>query len=120
MLPKLTAAQLLAILEDTEYTARRYSGGGMGGAECVAFTVDDGKDLFAVAQIVSRTDETLVPLLVRAFQFAKVDGLGRSSVVVYFPNIAWPAGVKEPAYEFDDRDRDAEDWDSEDWDSEDD
>ncbi len=125
MLPKLTASQLLDILADTEYDARRYSGGGFG-TECVGFTVDDGKDLFAVAQIVSRADEALRPLLVSAFQFAKADGLGRSSVVVYFPHIAWPADAKEKpfVYEFDDRDTD-EDWEEDGdpaggWESEDD
>lgn len=129
MLPKLTGVQLLEILADSEYDARRYSSGGYG-TECVGFTVDDGKDLFAVAQIVSRCEETVLPLLVNAFRLAKADGLGRSSVVVYFPNIPWPADAKEKpfVYEFDDRDG-AEDWEEDEgdegdatggWESEDD
>lgn len=114
MLPKLTAKQLLEILADTEYPVRRYSGRGMGGAECVAITVDNRQELYAAATIVSRADEAVRPLVVNAFRRAETDNMGRSSVVIYFPNIAWPADAKEtPDYEFDDRDTD-EDWESED------
>lgn len=127
MLAKLTGEQLLEILNDTEYPARRYSGRGMGGAECVALTVENRQELYAVAQIVNRADDELRPLVVNAFRRAETDNMGRSSVVIYFPNIAWPADAQEtPDYEFDDH----RDWDAEDegdeggeggaWDEEDD
>lgn len=81
--------ELIGAIERAGYQARDYSGRGMYGKLCVAFTTCGGlfhtgvkiadalNDAFAVAKLAELHVET--------------DSMGRDTVV-YFPGVPWPEG----------------------------
>jgi hypothetical protein len=94
---KLTDAQLDTINEaywdnsNSEENEVRtgYSGRGMYGKTCIAFTVKDIKELVRVLCAVNAEDAELAGKLLAAFQ---TDSMGRD-LIAYFPGIEAPAEV---------------------------
>lgn len=73
------------------YTPRSYSGRGMYGKQCLAFSTDDSA-ITAVAAIVGNIrDEGERLEVVEAFEGARSDSMGLGTVI-YFPRIAFEEG----------------------------
>jgi len=87
----MTSKQLQDIIEMAGYETRSYSGRGMYGKECLAFTTERETSSFAVAAdlIAAAIDagEDFIEPVLAAMRGVKTDSLGRGAVF-YFPSIA--------------------------------
>ncbi len=87
----MTSKQLQDIIEMAGYETRSYSGRGMYGKECLAFTADAGTLSFVVAadlmEAALYTGEDFIEPVLAAMRGVKTDSLGRGAVF-YFPSIA--------------------------------
>lgn len=80
---------LMRAIEQSGQLALPYSGRGSFGREWISFTVAPDENMLGiVAQMVAYAREEDQEALVEAFENAKTDSLGRSTVV-YFPSYAW-------------------------------
>lgn len=86
----MESKRLIEILEDAGCPVRRYSGRGMFGVQCVAFTLDDCNSLLGVvADIVANTDDNDERRKInKIFRTALTDSMGLSTIV-YFPRMKW-------------------------------
>lgn len=90
--------RLVRTIRDEEYEPRSYSGRGMYGEECVAFSTDPGESTHgAIIDICSNIvqqidDDTLSPEeaihMMSYMQDVRTDSLGKGAIV-YFYNIPW-------------------------------
>ena len=84
----MDAITLKQLIEDAGYETRSYSGRGMYGAECLAFIAEDGRELYAVASIVSQVvSHKDRENLAGQFAGVRTDSMGRDSIIVYFPRV---------------------------------
>ena len=80
----MTTEELKQLIEDVGYETRDYSGRGMYGKRCLAFTIEAGNELGAVAEIVYHSDtEEIVDI----FKDARTDTMGRDDIIIYFPRM---------------------------------
>lgn len=101
MSDRVTSEQLIDAVECAGYDVRSYSGRGMYGSQCVAFTTDDN-EAYAAAQIVgSIEDSDEREAMITVFRGVRSDSMGRSTVI-YFPRMVWPADRSENIAESDD------------------
>ncbi len=86
----MTSKQLKDIIEMTSYETRSYSGRGMDGKECLAFTADAGTSSFAVAADLMAAalyaGEDFIESVLAAMRGIRTDSLGRGTVF-YFPGV---------------------------------
>lgn len=99
----MTSKQLQDIIEMAGYETRTYSGRGMFGKECLAFTADSETSSFAVAAdlMAAAIDagEDFIAPVIEAMRGIRTDSLGRGTVF-YFPGV--PAdGLRFEEDEFD-------------------
>lgn len=86
----MNAELLQQIIEGMGYEVTRYSGRGMYGAECPAFTVEDGQEFGAVAEIaLAMLEDVAENIICRTWRHARMDSMGRDDVVIYFPRICY-------------------------------
>ena len=89
----MDAQRLIELLEDAECEPRSYSGRGMYGRKCVAVVPDDYNSreghVAALTMLYAESDEERQDL-VTIWRGVRSDSMGRS-IVIYFPNIEWPA-----------------------------
>ncbi len=87
----MTSKQLQDIVEAAGYETRSYSGRGMYGKECLAFTADSETSSFAVAAdlIAAALDagEDFVEPVLAAMRGIRTDSMGRGTVF-YFPRVS--------------------------------
>ncbi len=87
----MTSKQLKDIIEMAGYETRAYSGRGMFGKECLAFTAERETSSFAVAAdlMAAAIDagEDFVEPLIKAMRGIRTDSLGRGTVF-YFPRVS--------------------------------
>ena len=100
---------LEALVASCGYEPRSYSGRGMYGRECLAFTIGSGADqpanpLGVVAEIVAACPEQWEDELIELFQDAKTDQMGLGTVI-YFPGVGAPPEEGPDHYEEDDDDQ---------------
>jgi len=88
----MDAQRLIELLEDAECEPRSYSGRGMYGRRCVAVVPDSysSEGHVAALTMLYAADETEQQELVTIWRDVQSDGMGRG-IVIYFPNIEWPA-----------------------------
>ena len=86
----MDSERLVEILEGAGAEVRSYSGRGMYGAQCVAFTVEAEQSLLGVvAEVVAANAETGLEFeIARLFKAAKIDSMGLGTIV-YFPSVKW-------------------------------
>lgn len=90
----MDAQRLIELLEDAECEPRSYSGRGMYGRRCVAVVPDDynsSEGHVAALTMLYAADETEQQELVAIWRGVRSDSMGRGGIVIYFPNIEWPA-----------------------------
>jgi len=91
----MDSQKLVDLLEDAGLETRSYSGRGMYGKECVAFTVSEGELIGSIASVVEvcavNYELETVSEFVKTLKRASTDQMGRDGVVVYFPRYEWPS-----------------------------
>ena len=80
----MTTEELKQLIEDAGYETRDYSGRGMYGKRCLAFIIEAGNELGAVAEMVYHSDDEE---MVNIFKTARTDAMGRDDIVIYFPSM---------------------------------
>lgn len=87
----MTNKQLKDIIEAAGYETRSYSGRGMYGKECLAFTVDGRAEEFAVAadlmDAAIGSGEYFIKPVAKAMRGIRTDSLGLGTVF-YFPSVS--------------------------------
>ncbi len=86
----MESKRLMEILEDAGYELRSYSGRGMYGDVCVAFTIGQYTEPSGVvAEIVSNVEDANERKAVaNIFKSVKTDSMGMGTIV-YFPRMKW-------------------------------
>ena len=95
----ITSQQFIEMLDDVGYAARRYSGRGMYGKQCVAVVTDDNPMIIA-ANLMYCQDEETQGILLRIITSARSDSMGLSTVH-YFPRVEWTEDCEEAEQESD-------------------
>lgn len=88
----MDAKRLIELLEDAECEPRSYGGRGMYGRQCVAVVPDSNSSeghVAALTMLYAESDEERQDL-VTIWSGVRSDSMGRG-IVIYFPNIEWPA-----------------------------
>lgn len=86
---ELTREQIDTLEEITGregWTLRAYQGrGSFGAATCLAIVIDDETDLFTLGVALQQDDDALAAILIGSPM--RLDTMGRSSEIVYWPSI---------------------------------
>ena len=92
----LTPTELMTLLDAAGLTTRQYSGRGMDGKSCPAFTVDNDGDIlaagFEIAQAAPNDGDGIRAMLANA----KTGSMGNGTVV-YFPRYTFEPASSPPA-----------------------
>ncbi len=89
----MDAQRLIELLEDAECEPRSYSGRCMYGPWCVAVVLDSygsSEGHIAALTMLYAADKNEQQELVTIWSDVQSDNMGRD-IVIYFPNIEWPA-----------------------------
>jgi hypothetical protein len=100
----MTSERFLELVEETEFTARSYSGRAMYGARCIAVEIgrDETSEAFVAAMcmaVVETAEEDMMTSelehLYRFMQNTRQDNMGLDTII-YWPHVLdWPEGRDE-------------------------